>query len=173
MSTELQEPRAYGKGTKGTGPEIPEIDDDNYRAVVKDIKQSQSTYDGKTNEQYVVEWELLDETRANGEPLTLRSYITIPEAVIRDGTVNEKSKLYEFLMALGYTDDNLVIDPSEWQGEEARIVVINKEITSGDNKGQVRPRVTGYLAPKRGKNGAKPSPAAAVAAKATDAGEDY
>lgn len=144
-TTQLREPKSYGKATKSTGPDIPAIDDDNYRALVKDVKEGDSFYGGS---QFVVEFELLDEKKANGDLLTLRGYIKIPDGVINDGTLNENSKLYEFLKALGYTDDNIEIEPADWQGEELRIVVKNTEVKEGENKGQVRPKVTGYLAKK-------------------------
>lgn len=146
MPTDLYEPKTYGRATKGTGPALPVLDDDNYRAIVKDVKQGPG-YQNE-GEQYVIEFELLDEKKDNGEPLTLRGYIRIPDGVINDGVLNEKSTLYAFIKALGYADDDMEIDPAAWQGEEIRITVQNKEIKEGENKGQTRPRITGYLLKK-------------------------
>lgn len=169
MPTELQEPKAYGRATKGTGAEIPAIEDDLYTATIKDVKQGQNAYDGEIRDQYVVEFELHDVLKANGDPLTLRGYISIPPGLINDGVVNEKSNLYQFLMALGYTDDTLEVDPAAWQGEELRVVVENKEIKSGDNKGQVRPRITGY---KKKKAAAAATPAKRAPAAMPAAADD-
>lgn len=154
--TQLREPRSFGPASKSTGAEIPELEDDNYRAMVKDVHEGTSTYDGEEKDQYVIEWELLDEKKPNGEPVTLRSYVAIPPSLVNEGVVNEKSNLYGLLRAFGYTDEDLEVDPQAWQGQELRITVVNKEIKSGDNKGQIRPRVTGYL-PRKGTS--RPAPA--------------
>lgn len=167
----MREPRAYGSATKSTGPEIPELEDDLYRAIIKDVKQTTGAFQGAPREQYVVEFELLDVKKADGNPMTLRSWIAIPPALISDGTLNENSHLYEFLMALGYTDDNLEVDPGAWQGEELRINVENKEIKEGDNKGKVRPKVTGWKKPRAAAGKAEPAPAAEKATPAAAATE--
>lgn len=181
----MRTPTAYGSATKSTGPEIPEIEDDIYRAIIKDVKQTTGQFQGAPREQYVVEFELLDVTKGDGSPLTLRSWIAIPPTLVSDGTLNENSHLYEFLMALGYTDDNLEVDPSSWQGEELRITVENKEIKEGDNKGKTRPRVTGWKKPKANtsnpaaaatpaaKTAAKPKPAPRAAAPASTGEDDF
>lgn len=179
MTNELRNPTGYGRASKGTGMEIPELDDDMYDASIKDVMQGTSTYEGVDSEQYVVEFELADRVKANGEPVTLRGYVRIPPTLVSDGVVNEKSKLYEFLRALGYTDEDLEVDPSSWQGESLRLIVENKEIKSGDNKGQVRPRVTGYkpkrkaAAPVREAVAAAPVAAKRSAKPAADQGEDF
>lgn len=164
----MRDPKAYGSATKSTGPEIPDLEDDLYRAIVKDVKQTTGSFQGAAREQYVVEFELLDVKRADGNPMTMRSWIAIPPALMTDGTLNENSHLYEFLMALGYTDDNLEVNPAAWQGEELRINVENKEIKEGDNKGKTRPKVTGWKKPRGGAAAPaeeKAKPAAAAAEK--------
>lgn len=157
MATDLREPQAFGRARKGTGGDVPEIDDGMYAVTIKDVKQGTNTFDGETREQYVVEFEFEFETKPNGEPLTLRGYIAIPPGLVSDGVVNDKSNLYGFLTALGYTDDDLVVDPRAWQGQSLRVVVENREIKSGDNKGQTRPRITGYK--KRARAAAAAAPA--------------
>lgn len=142
----LREPRSYGHASKSTGPEIPQIEDDNYRAMVKDVKEGPNKFTG--GDQWVIEWELLDEKKANGQPLTLRSYLNIPDTLLTDGVVNENSKLYELLRAFGFGDEDMEVEPADWNGRECRIVVKNSEVKEGDNKGQMRPKVTGYLPPK-------------------------
>lgn len=167
----MREPKVYGNATKSTGPEIPEIEDDLYRAMVKDVKQTTGAFQGSPREQYVVEFELLDVKKADGNPLTLRSWITIPPALIADGTLNESSHLYEFLMALGYTDENLEVDPTQWQGEELRINVENKEIKEGENKGKTRARITGWKKPRAAGKAAEPEEKKAAPARPAAAAE--
>jgi len=145
---------AYGTATKGT-IEIPDIDDDFYTAMVRDVEDSVSTWNDEETPQYSIEWELEEQTKANGDPLTLRSFVRIPDGLINDGVLNENSKLYELLMAFGYEDNDLAIEPDDWQGKTVRINVENKEIKSGPNTGQVRPRITGYKPPKMTKPAAK------------------
>lgn len=167
-STDLREPTAYGRAKKGVGAEIPEIDDGMYTVSIKDVKQRQNSFDGEIRDQYEVEFEFDEITKSNGEPLTLRGYITIPQGLVNDGVVNDKSNLYAILMALGYTDDNLIVDPAAWQGAELRVVVENKEVKSGDNKGQVRPRITRYK-----KKASAAAPAAKKAAPAASDEDDF
>lgn len=169
-STELHEPQAFGRVRKGAGAEIPEIDDGMYAVMIKDVQQGESSFDGEVRNQYVVEFEFAEVVKANGEPLTLRGYIAIPPGLINDGLVNEKSNLYAFLMALGYTDDDLEVDPRKWQGADLRVIVENKEVKSGDNKGQVRPRITGYKKKARVTTSA---PAAKKAAPTPADDEDF
>ena len=156
---------AYGAATKGVAPPPVDIDDDLYPAHVKDVEDSESTYNDQTSPQYKITWEFDDVDRDDGQPLTLLSWVRIPDGLIADGLVNEKSNLYALLMALGYTDENLVVDPDEWQGQGCRVVVENKEIKSGDNAGQIRPRITGYKPSKKGKGAEKSKAAAPKAAK--------
>lgn len=151
---------AYGKAAKGTGPEIPEVEDGYYVAQVKDVVDSESSFNGESHPQYMVRFELTDLPKAGGY-VELAGWIRIPDGVINDGILNENSKLYEFIKALGYEDENLEIDPSEWFGQQCRVHVENREITAGPNKGQVRPRITAY---KRVK-GSGPAQAAAAAAR--------
>jgi hypothetical protein len=150
MTTELRPARRFGSATKSTGPEIPELDDDNYAAVVKTVNESTATYDGEPKEQFVVEWELLDCYKPDKTRYTLRGYVSIPPALVSEGRLNSKSNLYGLLMALGYTDETLEVNPDAWLGKECRVTVVNKTIESGENAGTVRPRITGYLA-KKGK----------------------
>lgn len=168
---------AYGKATKGTGPELPELEDDNYRAMIKDVEDSVSKYNGQESPQYKVTFELLEVFKPNGDPVTLVGWIKIPDGVVNDGVLNENSKLYEFLVrGLGYDEEDLEIVPSKWQGEELRIKVENKEIKEGDNKGQVRPRIVGYL-PKKGASRPaaqqRPAPAQAATRKTRSNDDDF
>ena len=165
---------AYGSATKARF-EVPELDDNYYRAQIADIRDSVSKFNGESQPQCMIKFDLLDEQKENGEPVNLFGFIRIPDGVINDGTLNEKSKLYEFLLALGYTDDNLEIEPDSWQGQQLRIQVKNKTIESGDNKGQTRPAVVGYSPLKQARKAAQAterrSPAARPAPAAATAGD--
>jgi len=136
-------PTSYGRATKATF-ETPEIEDNYYRAQIADIKDSTSKWEGVESPQYMVKFELLDEVNAKGDPVSLMGFLRIPDGLINDGVLNENSKLYEFLRALGYTDEDLEVEPDSWQGEKLRIQVKNKKIEAGERKGQVVPRVVGY-----------------------------
>lgn len=165
----LREPRSYGTATKSEGPEIPQVEDGEYRANVKDVKETTSSYQGEDKDQFVVEFELLDLRKPNGDYQTLRSYIAIPPTLITDGKLNENSNLYAFLTAL-YGDldpEGIVVEPLEWIGEELRVIVENKAVKEGQNAGQLRPRITKFMrkkqAPKVAPAAARPAPARAAA----------
>ena len=159
---------AYGTAQKGIAPPPIELDDDLYPAHIQDIVDAEGTYQDQSYDQYQITWELDGLERDDGSPLTLLSWIRIPDGLINNGVVNEKSKLYEFLRALGYDDDGLVVDPAEWQGQDCRVVVENREIKTGDNAGQVRPRITGYKTTKK----SKPTPKAAARRRRQEENED-
>ena len=131
-------PTSYGRATKATF-ETPELEDNYYRAQIADIKDSTSKWEGVESPQYMVKFELLDEVNAKGDPVSLMGFLRIPDGLINDGVLNENSKLYEFLRALGYTDEDLEVEPDSWQGEKLRIQVKNKKIEAGERKGQVVP----------------------------------
>lgn len=133
---------SYGRVEKGTGPEIPVLEDGYYEAQVIDVEDSVNTYAEEKQPQYQVKFEL--DADEDGKAIVLMGWIRIPDGVINDGVLNENSRLYEFLQALGYSDEEMVIDPSAWQGERLRLHVKNKEIKEGQNKGQVRPRIVNY-----------------------------
>lgn len=167
----LREPRSYGTATKSEGPEIPQVEDGEYRANVKDVKETTSSYNGEEKDQFVIEFELLDLHKGNGDYQTLRSYIAIPPTLITDGKLNENSNLYAFLTAL-YGDldpKGIVVEPLEWIGEELRVIVENKAVKEGQNAGQLRPRITKFMrkkvqpATRTPAAAARPQPAAARA----------
>ena len=162
---------AYGKATKSVYVE-PELEDNYYRAQIADVKDSTSRFDGEEHPQYMVKFDLLDEQKENGDPVNLFGFIRIPDGVIDNGELNEKSKLYEFLIALGYNDDDLEIEPTAWQGAQLRIQVKNKKVESGPNKGKNKLAITGYSPIKQQKAAAaaaqRRAPAATKAAAADD-----
>lgn len=162
-------PASYGRATKAAF-ESPNLEDNYYRAQVADVADSTGKWDGVETPQYRVKFELLDEEDTKGEPVSLSGFIRIPDGLINDGMLNENSKLYQFLIALGYTDENLEVEPQDWQGQKLRIQVVNKKIETGERKGQVVPRVVGYsplrqakaadaASERRQPKAAKPSPA--------------
>lgn len=143
-------PTSYGRATKAVF-ETPELEDNYYRAQIADIKDSTSKWEGVESPQYMVKFELLDEEDTKGEPVSLSGFIRIPDGLINDGMLNENSKLYQFLIALGYTDENLEVEPQDWQGQKLRIQVVNKKLEAGERKGQIVPRVVGYSPIKQGR----------------------
>jgi len=138
---------AYKAKVGGSEFEIPEIEDGLYPANIKDVKEREGRdfESGDPFPQLIVEWELDDEVDDKGKPITLAQFIRIPDGLVNDGILNENSRLHELLGALGYDvseDAEIEVDPDDWQGREARILVENKKIQSGKNAGQVRPRIS-------------------------------
>lgn len=137
---------SYGTATRGEGGDfpIPDVEDGLYRAMIKDVRDGTGSWDGKTYQQYLVEWELLDdEGRPYGdEEITLLQFVRIPEALVNEGVLYEESNLFLLMEALGCDMEEIVVEPADWQGAEARILVENKTVQSGKNAGQVRPRIT-------------------------------
>lgn len=145
-------PNARPQG-EGEGFHIPEIDDGMYDAVVFEVNDDEYPgMDGGMVPKYLVDWRIpsaIDEF--TGEPVELRQFITIPDGLINQGYVSPKSNLYPFLKAMGVDPDqeSFSIDPMEWIDRKARLVVKNKTIESGKNKGQVRPQITDVMQPPR------------------------
>lgn len=169
MALEKYAPPAYRVTGKSTGPDIPVIADGWYRVMVKDV----SLTIGEFGEQYMLEFELLDYAKENGGELTLASWIKIPDSLKTAGTLNDGSNLYKFVIACGWTDDNLeeAIDPGAWQGCELWIQVVNETSKSKDGEQVTRPKIRGYkdadptintaLVPRQAKPAAPVSPAPA------------
>lgn len=137
---------------KGTGGDWPEVPDDLYTAMVKDISEPTTEPDmfnpGKERTQFYITWELESDDLPEGT--TLRQYLTIPEGYLNDGYLNEKSGLYKVMEALGYDmNARFRVDPRAWQGMEARVMVEN-QVPKGKGEDDRRPRITG-VKPKRGK----------------------
>lgn len=129
----------------GGGGEFPEVSDDLYDAIIQDVTEPRTGPDpfnlGKEKIDFIVKWELTSGDVAEGT--TLWQYVTLPEAYLSDGYLNEKSNLYKLMEALGFDlGGRFKVDPPSWQGLTARVMVENKP----DKQGELRPRITGVKA---------------------------
>lgn len=165
---------AYGKVQKGS-PTFLEVDDDLYPVKLIKVEDGEGEWEGVKYPQYIATFEFAEVEKDNGEKATIKSFIRVPDGVVNDGVLNENSKLYEFLQALGYDDESMVIDPDEWVGKKLRIFVENKEIAKGQNAGSLRPRVTTYkpVAGKGAATAAKQQTKREPKAAAADDGDDF
>lgn len=141
--------------TVSAGSDFPEVPDDLYDAMIADVSEYETRPDpfneGKDKTDFYITWEVLSDAVPSGT--TLRQYITIPEQFLSDGYLNEKSNMYKLMDALGIDmTGKFRVDPNEWQGAEARIMVENKANTQG----VTRPRITG-VKPAKKKPAAKPA----------------
>jgi len=133
----------------GTGGDFPEIPDDLYDAMIQDVSEPEERDDpfnpGHRQTQFYVTWELLSDDLPEGT--TIRQYLNIPNGVLSGAAINEKSKLYETMQALGLieADKPVMFNPPAWQGTEARVMVETKARQDGSAG---RPRVTG-VKPRR------------------------
>lgn len=124
-----------------TGGDFPEVPDDLYDAMVKDVSEPETKPDifneGKDKTDFFVTWELTSGDVPDGT--TLRQYITLPVEYANSGYLNEKSNLYKVMQALGFDmTGKFKVRPSTWQGMTAKVLVENKKNQAGD----VRPRIT-------------------------------
>lgn len=153
----------------GGGGDIPNIPDDIYDAIIKDVSEpTTSVYDGKEREQFYITWEL---TSGDVVGESVRQYITLPEVYLNEGYLSEKSNLYKVMEALGFDlTGRFRVDPPSWQGMEARVDLEQERDRNGD---PLRwPKVT-KVKPKRQ---AKKQPVAAGAGarrRASDDDDDY
>jgi hypothetical protein len=136
-----------------TGGDYPEVEDDLYDAVVQDISEpteepnkfKQKDGDPDFVTRFYISWELT----SGDTPATIRQYITLPPAYLSSGALNEKSTLHKVMTALGYDlSGRFKVNPPEWQGQEARVMVESPRDADGVQTGW--PRITG-VKPKRQK----------------------
>lgn len=148
----------YGKAKVGTGGfTISDVEDGEYPATVKSVKDGQGKWDDQDYDQYIVEWALDGLEDDEGNAVTLAQFVRIPEALQVEGILNPDSNLFKLIEALGYDMEEPEVEPNGWIGKRARIIVKNKAIQSGQNKGQIRPRITDVMAPRGRKATASPS----------------
>lgn len=159
---EERAPRSYGKARRSEGPEIPQVPDGTYVALILDITETDSLYGGT---QLKIKWEILDEDlrKANGNYQDIGSFVAIPETLVTDGKLNENSNMFKLMNALGFdmNAEELDVDPPSWQGMECQISVENRTVKEGDHAGQVRPKIAAYTRlPKalRGQQAEPPPP---------------
>ncbi len=141
--------------TVSSGGDFPEVPDDLYDAMIADVSDPETRPDpfneGRDKTDFFVTWEI---TSGDINPgTTLRQYVTVPEQFISDGYLNEKSNMYKLMDALGIDmSGKFRVNPAEWQGAEARIMVENK----ANQAGSIRPRITGVKPAKKKQTTAKP-----------------
>lgn len=150
-----------------TGGEWPELDDDLYDMIVQDVSEptvepnkfKAKDDDPDTVTRFFITWELTSGNAPEGT--TLRQYISLPQAYLEDGYLNERSKLFEVMTALGFDmSGRFKVAPDEWQGIEARGMVECPRDKEGVQTGW--PKITS-VKPARAKKASKPEPVAAGA----------
>lgn len=144
------------------GGDFPELEDDMYDAQVGDISEptvetipvEYQKKGGPTERtRFYVQVELDGENVPEDCP-PLRAYMSIPDGFIKSGTLNEKSTLYKWMVALGYDmTGRFRVDPREWQGERVRVIVECPRDKDGVQTGW--PRITDVKAPRKAKPVAK------------------
>jgi len=140
--------KRFGRAKIGQGGnfEIPQVDDGVYPASIKDVRDHVGEWDGQSFDQYIVEWELKNYLKEDGAPATLAQFVRIPDGLYEDPPVlNDKSNLYMLMSAIGYDMEEPEIEPDDWIGKRAQLVVKNKKIEKGQNAGQIRPRIETLL----------------------------
>lgn len=134
--------RAWNQDTDGNGEfEIPQVEDGVYEAHIIEVEDRVFPgYDGGPEQtKYMIDWEFDDLIKADGNPVTLRQFLTIPQGLIDSGYVHPKSKMYSFLRVMGEDpdSDSFEVDPSKWMGQKAKIWVKGK--ASKKDPKEVRP----------------------------------
>ncbi len=127
--------------------EVPVIDDGLWPGVITEVKSADFPDFNNPDEmipKYIVSWATGD---GSHEPTELAQFVKIPRGLIEHGTLSDKSNLYPFLKAIGIDPDvpELTIDPVEWLGREAKLLVENRTLTQGKNAGMTRPQITKLL----------------------------
>jgi hypothetical protein len=129
-----------------SGQGIPEIPDDLYDAMIREVTEPVTEPDpynaGRQRTQFYMVWEITDGDYAGQ---TLRQYLSIPNG-LDQGYINDKSNLFAVMDALGFDMTQRVrVEPWTWEQMTARILVENKP----NREGEPRPRVTGVKASRK------------------------
>lgn len=142
---------------RGTGFTPADVPDDLYEARIIEIGEPTDVPDifakepGKMKTQFFIQWEI--DSADLEEGTSLRQYMTLPDAYLSSGFLNEKSNLFHLMEALGFDmTARFQVDPPSWVGKRARVMVENKP----NKDGELRPRITD-VKPLRKKAGAVPS----------------
>lgn len=149
---EMPETTTWNKFTKdaerGTGYEPPALDDDIYFAEIVEVGEpfDQAKFDDPNviQTRFFVQWQI--EGDDVPEDAQLRQYMTLPDAYLNSGYLNEKSNLFILMQNLGYDmTGRFRVNPPEWVGKRARLVVKNKPGKEGD----MRPRIESVMPLKK------------------------
>lgn len=142
---------------RGTGFTPADVPDDLYEARIIEVGEPQDVQDifakepGKMKTQFYIQWEIKSDDLEEGT--SLRQYMTLPDAYLNSGYLNEKSNLFHLMDALGFDmAARFKVDPPSWVGKRARVMVENKP----NKEGEFRPRITD-VKPLRKKAGAVPA----------------
>lgn len=146
----------------GTGFIPPDIADDLYDAVVEAVgephDQPNPFNPDKPRTVFTVDWRV---TGSDYDGVQLRQWIRIPESFMEFGLLDERSTLYTVLEALGYDlSGRFIVNPPEWVGRAARIMVENR----ANSRGETRPQVTKVMPPRQTAQGAAAQQAPAQSA---------
>jgi hypothetical protein len=148
---------------RGTGYEPPALEDDIYFAEIIEVGEpfDQAKFDDPNVMQtrFFVQWAI--EGDDVPEDAQLRQYMTLPDAYLNSGYLNEKSNLFILMQNLGYDmAGRFRVNPPEWVGKRARLVVKNKPGKEGD----MRPRIESVMPLKK----ASSAPKAAARSRQSD-----
>jgi len=141
-------PNFAKEAERGTGYEPPELDDDIYFATIGEVGEpfDQPKFDDPNTIQtkFYVQWDIEGDDVPEGA--TLRQYMTLPEAYLNSGFLSDKSNVYILMSNLGYDmTGRFRVNPPEWVGKRARLVVKNKPGKEGD----LRPRIESVMPLKK------------------------
>ena len=153
-------PNFTKEAERGTGYEPPALEDDIYFAEIIEVGEpfDQAKFDDPNVMQtrFFVQWAI--EGDDVPEDAQLRQYMTLPDAYLNSGYLNEKSNLFILMQNLGYDmTGRFRVNPPEWVGKRARLVVKNKP----GKEGELRPRIESVMPLK--KAGKAPKQAKALA----------
>jgi hypothetical protein len=137
----------YAKdATVSDGGDWPPIDDDIYDATIIDIGEPTTSPNAFNPDvertTFSVKFELDPEKFDN--QTWLYKWVALSPSFLESGKIHKKSALYEVMTSLGFDmdDPDLHVDPREWIGTEARVVVKNVAPASG---GDTRPRIVDIM----------------------------
>jgi len=151
----------------GTGYTAPSIPDDLYEAVIEQVGEpfeQPNPFDAdRPRTVFTVDWRI---TGGDHDGVQLRQWIRIPESYLEFGILDERSTLYNVLEALGQDmSSRFVVDPRQWVGAAARIMVENRT----NQRGETRPQITRVMPPRQTAQGTAQQAAGAPPAPARGA----
>jgi|GEM_PF-4599012 len=160
-------PNFSKEAERGSGYEAPELEDDIYFAEIIEVGEpfDQAKFDDPNVMQtrFWIDWSI--EGDDVPDDATLRHYMTLPTAYLNSGYLNEKSNLFILMQNLGYDmSGRFRVNPPEWVGKRARLVVKNKPGKEGD----LRPRIESVMPLKKASSAPKAAAGRSRAAQNDD-----
>lgn len=140
MTSLWDDPKFSKEIETGTGGDWPDIPDDLYDAEVSNASEPEDVPDtfnqGQMRTQFYLTWLLMSDEVPEGT--TLRQYLTLPQQYLEGNFLSGKSAVWKTMDALGYDmNARYVVNPQQWVGKRARVMVENK----ANQKGDIRPRI--------------------------------